>query len=153
MLFESLNLFQIVWLFFHTLLYVLLPYTKNKGRGYQCYQQATISLLVRFFVSHRLKNLPPQYQLMAYFSQSIRNVSNNFRSLIILRVSMFTVLLFWFSQAFRFFTKGILMVVEKITFNPRSNFCNIVLLCKKTFQCLHFKCFFEGTSRILESWC
>lgn len=54
----------------------------------------------------------PKHQSINYFSQSIRNVSNNFHFLIgFLRVNwndMFTALVFWHCQRSKFYAYGIL---------------------------------------------
>ena len=46
---------------------------------------------------------------------------------------------------------GYTFYCKKMTFSLVPDFCNIVLLCKKTFQCVHFKYFFGSASRMLKS--
>lgn len=90
---------------------------------------------------YHLKNLPLLNQSMSCFSQKIRSVYNNFHFLVgFLRVNwkgMLAVLIFWLSQAFKFFACGILTIVTMMTFNPRFDFFNsetsyLCFLCKKT---------------------
>lgn len=69
-----------------------------------------------------------KHQSINCFSQSIRNVSNNFHFLIgFLRVNwndMFTALVFWHSQRSKFYAYGILIIVTVMVSNPRLEFRN-----------------------------
>ena len=86
-----------------------------------------------------LMNLPLRHQSLNCFSQSTRNMSNNFLSLIgFLRVNrsdIFTLLVLWFSQALTFFNYDIFITTTMITlirdlslqnsiFPYRRNHCN-----------------------------
>ena len=70
----------------------------------------------------------PKHQSINYFSQSIRNISNNFHFLIgFLRVNwndMFTALVFWHSQRSKFYAYRILIIVTVMVSNPRLEFRN-----------------------------
>ena len=127
--------------------------------------------LVHFYVSHKCllsKNLPLWRQSMNYFIQSIRNVSNNFHSLIgffwVNWNHIFTLVIFLFSKVFRFHTYSILIIITMMTLslkflelrNKISLFpmqehgmqAIFVLLCKKSFLCLSLKCFLKGPVKI-----
>ena len=126
----------------------------------QFYQQATIFPLVNLHVSNYFLLLLDETSTLTsahdlYFSQKYycyRNESNNLPCLIVfLRVNMFPILLFWFSEASKFFPYGIHLVAKKMTFNLGLDFCNIVLLYIKTFQYEYFKYFFESEGQMFKS--
>lgn len=59
---------------------------------------------------------------------------------------MCTVLVSWFSQAFKFFSYGIIITVTMITLNPKFDICNLetsylYFLCKKTQDKLFLFCY------------
>ena len=79
------------------------------------------------------------HQSINHFSQTIRNVSDNFHFLIgFLRINwndMFIVLVFWLSQKYKFFAYGILIIVTVMSFNSQLDFCN----SEKSHLCFLFK--------------
>ena len=98
-----------------------------------------------------LINLPLRHQSLNYLSQSTRNMSNNFLSLIgFLRVNwndIFTLLVLWFSQALTFFNYDIFITTTMITLIRDLSFKTqrLCSVAQKTFLRLIFKCFFEDT--------
>ena len=104
------------------------------------------------FCNH-LMNLPLCSQSINYFSQSMRNLSNNILSLTgFLWVNwngMFSLLVLWFAQTFKLFnysavinTTMMALILDLVFVTQRQIF---LFLQKKTFLCLIFKCVFEDT--------
>ena len=104
------------------------------------------------FCNH-LMNLPLCSQSINYFSQSMRNLSNNILSLTgFLWVNwngMFSLLVLWFAQTFKLFnysavinTTMMALILDLVFVTQRQIF---LFLQKKTFLCLIFKCVFEYT--------
>ena len=117
MFFEVLNLFYITQFFLKYYFYEPLQGISVTPLGTFVASGGTLFFTSTFV--YQLKIFPPWNQSINYFSfnylQSIRNVSNKFRSLIgflwVKWNDMFTVPAPLLSQAFKFFVCGILTIV------------------------------------------
>ena len=111
---------------------------KTKWKGSQFLYQVPMFALMHFYVSHQVllsRNFPLRHHSMSYFSQNIRNVSNNFHYvsdyLWVKWNRIFPVLVFWLSQTFKFFTCGILIIITMMTFY-NSETSHLCFLWRKT---------------------
>ena len=120
-----------------------MPYTKKNCRTSQFHHEAVMFLLVCLYFPHQV-----------FADISPWNVSNNFHSFIgFLQVSwnsMITILVFWLSQAFKFCTYGILIIVRMTISSTQFDFCNAKkshfwFLCKQTQEKQSMFCYSQKT--------
>lgn len=129
--FEKLNRFYVVYFFLIYYFYESLPHTEHKYSESQFHHQIPFfpqitSCFFQINFVYYLKIPPLWHQSINFFSQSIKNVSNKFRSLInFLRANwhnMYTMLAFWFSQKLKFFDYGVIIIATVMTLNPQFDF-------------------------------